>query len=196
MSERTLERRFALLRASFRVDLRRASSRRWSESTSRCLARLFCFTADEPCVDSESRSRDSWPTRPSLCSRISCSLVSTRNSSSEGFAGMFGVEPNCEYVWNSVSVWHASLAGLPRAPTKSVAAVNGTHLLFERARLLAQLRPSASSGRHVGYHGILTGRGSNNGSWTSGMMRVAPALARATQCTAKALGRLGDRRIV
>jgi hypothetical protein len=184
MSDRTLERRFALLRASLRVDLRRASSRRWSESTSRCLARLFCFTADEPCVDSESRSRDSWPTSPSLCSRISCSLVSTRSSSSEGFAGIFGVEPNCEYVWNSVSVWHASLA------------VNGTHLLFESARLLAQLRPSAYSGRHGEYGGIVTDRGNNNASSTSGMMRVAPALARATQCTAKALVRLGDRRIV
>jgi hypothetical protein len=109
---------------------------------------------------------------------------------------MFGVEPNCEYVWNSVSVCHASLAGLQRKPTKSVAAVKGTHLLFESARLLTQLRPSSSSGRHVEYHGIFAGRGSNNGSWTSGIMRVAPGLARATQCTAKALVLFGDRRMV
>jgi hypothetical protein len=106
---------------------------------------------------------------------------------------MFGVEPNCEYVWNSVSVCQASLAGLQRKPTKSVAAVHRTHLLFESARLLTQLRPSASSRRHVEYQGTFPGGGSNNGSWTSGMMRVAPALARATQCTAKALVRLGDR---
>jgi hypothetical protein len=100
---------------------------------------------------------------------------------------MFGVEPNCEYVWNSVSVYHALLAGLQRKPTKSVAAVNKTHLLFKSARLLTQLRPSTSSRRHFEQYGIFTGRGGNNGPWTSGMMRVAPALARATRCTAKAL---------
>lgn len=43
-------------------------------------------------------------------SRISCRFVSVRSSSSEGFAGMFGVEANCEYVWNSVSVCHCVLA--------------------------------------------------------------------------------------
>jgi hypothetical protein len=186
MSDRTFDSRFARLRASVRVDFRRASSRRWSANTSRCLARLFCFTAEEPCVDSESRSRDSWPTSPSLCARISCSLVSTRSSSSEGFAGIFGVEPNCEYVWNSVSVYRAALARASFKPAKSVWTLTRTHLLFESARLLAQLRPSATGRRHVEYCGIFKTGGSDNSPRTSGIMTVAPTLARATQSTAKA----------
>jgi hypothetical protein len=64
MSERTLERRFALLRASVRDDFRRDSSRRWSCKISRWRARLFCLTADM--VGSESRRRVSWFIRSSL----------------------------------------------------------------------------------------------------------------------------------
>lgn len=115
MSDRTFDSKFALFRASLIVDLILASSRRWSDRISRCRARLFCFTAEDECPDSESSSRDSWPTRPSLCSRTSCRRPCTRNSSSEGLAGIFGVAPNCEYVWNSVSVWHPSLAACVKA---------------------------------------------------------------------------------
>ena len=64
MSDRTFDKRFALLRASEMVDFKRAKSRRWSDNISRWRARLFCFTAD--CPDSESRRRESWPTSASL----------------------------------------------------------------------------------------------------------------------------------
>jgi hypothetical protein len=55
MSDRTLVRRFARFRASVMVDLRRRSSRRWSESISRCRERLFCFTAEDECASESSR---------------------------------------------------------------------------------------------------------------------------------------------
>lgn len=90
------------------VDLIRESSRRWSDKISRCRARLFSFTAEEDA--SESSSLDSWPTSASLFSSSSCKFVSVLSSSSEGFWGMFGAAANCEYVWNSVSVCHPSLA--------------------------------------------------------------------------------------
>ena len=69
---------------------------------------MFSFTAEED--DSESSSRDNWPTSASLFSSSSCRFVSVRSSSSEGFWGMLGAEANCEYVWKSVSVYRYSLA--------------------------------------------------------------------------------------
>lgn len=60
MSRRTLESRFALFRASRRLEVRRESSRWWSRRISRWRDRLFCFRAEEVRVDSESRRRESW----------------------------------------------------------------------------------------------------------------------------------------
>lgn len=60
MSERTLVRRLARSRACWRVDRSRARSRLWPESFSRRRERLFCFSADEVRVASESRRRASW----------------------------------------------------------------------------------------------------------------------------------------
>lgn len=60
MSLRTLERRFALLRASWICDRSLVSSRLCSMRTSRCRDRLFCLSADAVRVASESRSLDSW----------------------------------------------------------------------------------------------------------------------------------------
>jgi hypothetical protein len=54
---------------------------------------------------------------------------------------MFGVDPNCEYVWNSVSVYHAWLAGLQRKPTKSVAAVKGNPLVVRECALAGAVAP-------------------------------------------------------
>jgi hypothetical protein len=47
-------------------------------------------------------------------SNISCSFDSFCLSSSEGFAGMFATVANCEYVWNSDSVylWSDNLGSL------------------------------------------------------------------------------------
>lgn len=59
MSERTLERRFARLRASAMLARNRESSRRWSARISRWRERLFCLRAEEVRVDSESRRRES-----------------------------------------------------------------------------------------------------------------------------------------
>ena len=68
MSERTLESRFARLRASAMDARRRESSRRWSARTSRWRVRLFCLMAEEVKVASESRRRESWEMRESRCS--------------------------------------------------------------------------------------------------------------------------------
>jgi hypothetical protein len=65
MSDRTVERRFARLRASWIWDFRRESSRRWSCRISRCRERLFCFRAEAVRVASESRRRESWDMRVS-----------------------------------------------------------------------------------------------------------------------------------
>ena len=60
MSSRTLDRRFARLRASDRLDLRRMRSFLCEASFSRSRDRLFCFRAEEVRVASESRRRLSW----------------------------------------------------------------------------------------------------------------------------------------
>lgn len=70
MSERTFDRRFARSRASEMLDERRFSSRRCSDSTSRWRARLFCLSAEEVRVASESRRRVSWPINDSRCEML------------------------------------------------------------------------------------------------------------------------------
>lgn len=52
--------------------------------------------------------RGDWCVVSHTLSRISCNLDSVCLSSSEGFMGMFGMLLNCEYVWNSDSVWSQS----------------------------------------------------------------------------------------
>lgn len=61
---------------------------------------------------------------------------------------MLGVDANCEYVWNSVSVCTCLLVAAGCRPTISAAALGATYLLLQGARLLAQLRPSTSRRRH------------------------------------------------
>jgi len=56
---------------------------------------------------------------------------------------MFGAAANCEYVWNSVSVYSSMLA-----LDWGGCAVQFTYLLLESPRLLAHLRPSCAGRRH------------------------------------------------
>jgi hypothetical protein len=59
MSSRTEERRWVRERDSKMVDLRRANSRRWSESVERWRERFWSLVAEEVRVTSESRRRES-----------------------------------------------------------------------------------------------------------------------------------------
>jgi hypothetical protein len=65
MSLRTFDKRFALFRASCMFDRNLESSRRCSWRISRWRERLFCFSAEDVSVDSESRSLDSCDMRVS-----------------------------------------------------------------------------------------------------------------------------------
>lgn len=67
MSSRTLESRFARLRASERFDFSRVRSFLCDASFSRSRDRLFCLSAEEVRVASESRRRVSWLMTFSRC---------------------------------------------------------------------------------------------------------------------------------
>lgn len=115
MSSRTLERRFARLRASERFDFSRVRSLLCDASFSRSRDRLFCLSAEEVRVASESRRRVSWVMTLSRCrilyqphvhvrlirrlltlSKTSSSFASVALSSSEGLGGMLTAVENWE----------------------------------------------------------------------------------------------------
>ena len=85
MSDCTLESRFARLRASWMVPRIRESSFLCSARISRWRERLFCFSAEEVRVASESRRRASWAVRVSRCEKGSVSSFCLL-----AFRGLFG----------------------------------------------------------------------------------------------------------
>ena len=80
MSERTLERRLARVRASLRADFKRTSSRRWSSRISRWRERWFCFRAEDVRTDSESRRRESWDIMASRYGHIALALINSNST--------------------------------------------------------------------------------------------------------------------